>query len=328
MSSNGIEFRVFQNGDEAALNESFNRVFGAERSLDEWAFRFRAIGSARPILMATRGGHILASVAGVATRLTVAGTMVDVLEVVEAFAVDDPAGEGEQRSLLDRALGAFVDQFGRSGRFPLIFISPGDAASVEPVGCSCGELLKLPSVTTLCRKTPARWGSRRLFYRAEAGRDWEPRLDGLWKRVRHGYATSTVRDADFALRRYAGSPGVKFHRFVVLPRFSRRAAAYAVFKIEDDCCRWVDFLWDHDQPGALDLVIHLSSRLAAQTDADCERVILGGDQTGLARLEAQGFETEQLRDDLSLQILFSDPKRVPGGFPDRLYMTAVDLEKI
>lgn len=328
MSSDGIEFRVFQNGDEATINHCFNRAFKKDRSLEEWAFNFRSFGSTRKIVVATRGAEMLASVGGVTTRLTVGGTAVDALAVIDAFAQAGPAGEDQRRSLFDRSLAFFVDQFGSKAGCPLIFIQGGSAAAIALDTDSGGERRGLPVVTTLRRTASVRRTPNSFRYRAEAGRDWEPRLDDLWKRVRRKDLTAVVRDADFALRRYAGSPSAAYHFFLAMPRFSSRAVAYAVFKLEEDCCSWVDLLWDSGHPGALDLLAHISSRLAAQSGAGCERVTLGGEEGGLVRLQARRFETERRRDDLSLQILFRDPSIIPHSFPTGHYLTAVDLETV
>ncbi len=327
MNGGGVEFRVFQIGDEAAINDCYNRAYGTDQTDEGWALRFRATGSPRAIVVAIRDGKVLAMVAGVANRLRVGSTVLDALVVVDAFAVAGRAAENEQRSLFDRALDAFVDLYGRSGDFPLIFFSAA-VASRSFIALPCEESPALPTVTTLFREKSKRPAPRRLFYRAEAGRDWEPRLDDLWNRAQCSYDPSIVRDADHALRYFAGNPGAKFHRFIILPRFSSRAVAHAVFDLVGDCCGWVDLVWDHRHPGALDLLGHISSRLAAQAGLDCERVILGGDEGGVARLRALGFGIESRSDDLSLEILFRDPKRVPRSFPEGHYLTAADLEII
>lgn len=328
MSSDGIELRLFRDGDETTINDCFNQAFKTDRSLEEWAFRFRSVGSPRKIVVACRGAEVLASVGGVATRMLVGGEAVDALAVVDAFALAGPAGEDQRRSLLDQSLDFFVDQFGSSVGCPLIFVRGGSAAAFELGTDSRGERQGLSVVTTLRRTAPNRRTPRSLCYRAEAGRDWEPRLDDLWKRIQREDLTSVVRDTDFALRRFAGSPAAAYHFFLVFPRFSRRAVAYAVFTLDEECCRWADFVWDHGHPGALDLLTHVSSRLAAQSGVGCERVTLGGDESGLVRLQARGFETEGRRDDLSLQILFRDPSIIPRSFPEGHALTAVDLEAI
>ena len=104
------------------------------------------------------------------------------------------------------------------------------------------------------RSKPVRGSLRRLLYRAEQARDWEPRLDHLWGRSRHSYQIAVVRDAEHALRKFAGHPTIRHHRFLILPRFSGRAVGFAVFADDGSDCCWLDLVWDHDHPGALELL--------------------------------------------------------------------------
>ncbi|MCW8984200.1 MAG: hypothetical protein OQK55_02575, partial [Thermoanaerobaculales bacterium] len=94
----------------------------------------------------------------------------------------------------------------------------------------------------------------------------------MWERSKRSYPVAVVRNAEYALRRFAGHPAVRHHRFLVLPRFSARAVAFAVFADDGSDCRWLDLLWDHAHPGALELLAHISGRLVAQWGRDGERI--------------------------------------------------------
>jgi hypothetical protein len=144
----------------------------------------------------------------------------------------------------------------------------------------------------LIRAQPEPGALRRFVYRAEPARDWEPRLDGLWERVRASYPTAAVRDADHALRHFAGHQTVRYHRFLVLPRFSSLAVAWAVFADHGGDCCWIDLLWDRDRPGALELLAHISGRLAAQWGSGNECLVLAGDDAATALLADRGFRQQ------------------------------------
>ena len=102
-----------------------------------------------------------------------------------------------------------------------------------------------------------------------------------------------TRDADHALRHFAGHPTVRHHRFVVLPRFSDKAVAFAVFADEGSECCWLDLVRDHDHPGALELLTHISGRLAAQWGSGGERLCLAGDEAASELLKNRGFRIQE-----------------------------------
>lgn len=179
----------------------------------------------------------------------------------------------------------------------------------------------------LVRKKPVRGSLRRLLYRAEPARDWEPRLDDLWDRAKRSYPVAVVRDADYALRHFAGHPTVRHHRFLVLPRFSGRAVAFAVFADDGSNCCWLDLLWDHAHPGALELLTHISGRLVSQWGRGGERLFLAGDDAASSLLLRRGYRIQnKLSHVVVIRSLSGDPDSANaiGG----AYLTAADIEEV
>ena len=139
---------------------------------------------------------------------------------------------------------------------------------------------------------------------------------------------AVVRDADHALRRLAGRPGVRYHRFLVFPRFSFRAAAYAAFRTDGSRVRWVDLVWDHHHPGALELVGHLSAGLVAQTGAEVEELWLNGDVEGQERLERLGFVEEPEPGKLVMVARAFDPGVDLAAMAEKIYITMGDSDLV
>jgi hypothetical protein len=183
------------------------------------------------------------------------------------------------------------------------------------------------SLPAFVRSKSERGSLRRLFYRAEPSRDWEPRLDRLWERAKHSYPVAVVRDADHALRQFAGHPTVRHHRFLVLPRFSDGAVAFAVFADDGSDCCWLDLLWDHDHPGALELLTHISGRLAAQWGSKRERLCLTGDEAASAVLKRRGFRIRE-QDAREVDTSMFRGQLDGENTVDRAYLTVADLGEI
>jgi hypothetical protein len=270
----------------------------------------------------------VAHVGGVVSALRVDGRTVPSLAVADEFALAEVGGAAEQARLLAEVLRTWMSEFGGAERRSMIFQLVGEDASGGLAAFGRGRQVALPRVDVLARRVAVRAPLRRLAYRAEPARDWEPRLDPLWRRVARSYPFAAVRDAETALHRHAGHPGRRRHRFLVFPRFSRHAVAWAAFETDTSRCRWVDLVWDHDEPGALDLLSHLSRRLASQVGAMNERIVLGGDAEARRRLEAVGFRSEGALEDLIMMVLSLPPGAVPGDLESSLYVTQTDLDPL
>jgi hypothetical protein len=321
-----IELRVYREGDERAINEAFNRVFHQRRTLEEWAWKFPPWPQPRAVLVAVVDDEVVAHNAGIPARVGLGGRTVGALQCVDTFSVADRLRRREWRGLWKEMMDRFAEEFGGNG-VELLYGFPGPRARAQAVN-RCGyDTIEPQPVTRLERVSP-RSSLRRRLYRAEPARDWEPRLDLLWRRVSHRYPAAVVRDADQALYRLSGRPGVRYHRFVLLPRGSRTPVAFVAFRTGDRICRWVDLVWDAEHPGALDLAAHISAALAA-AEGGHEELWLDGDQAAHERLERAGFRSEldpsgvavvyrALTEDASREL------RAAGG----LYITMADADLV
>jgi hypothetical protein len=324
----GVEIRVARAGDENGILDGLNRCRSTPLGLEEWSWSYPPSAGGRPIVVAVSDGSVVAHIGGVVSDLQIGGRTVPALAMADEFALAEVGGAGEQHRLLTEVLQTWIREFGGADRKRMIYRVVGEPAGGGPSALTGGERVSLPPVEVLARRVAARSPVRRLAFRAEPARDWEPRLDDLWRRVARFYPFAAVRDAETALHRHAGHPRTRRHRFLVFPRFSRRAVAWAVFEADAGSCRWVDLLWDHDKPGALDLVSHISHRLARQVGATNEQIVLGGDADASARLEAVGFRSEGALEELSLTV-FSLPQGFePGDLESRFYVTRTDVDPL
>ena len=192
-----------------------------------------------------------------------------------------------------------------------------------PEAFSGFSVLRKDRPVVLERTTRSGYHLRRLSYRAEPCRDWEPRLDRLWDSVYSQYPVAVVRDAERALRRFAGHPGIRHHRFLVFPRFSRAAVAAAVFVVDQGRCRWLDLVWHPDHPGALVLLSHISGRLARQFESDVEEIWLTGDMRAADILMRRKFQPSTRPTFFAARSL--DPQIDAQDFVERVYLTSADL---
>jgi hypothetical protein len=312
-------FRTYSEGDEVAINRVFEEASGSVRSLDEWAWLYPPEEDGRAIVIAETGGEVVAHCAGIPFRVAVDERELAAARITEYLSL---APEDE---IVERIAEIFFESFGSSGRFPLVVACPQLHDDSYPRGFNGMPKREL---TALTRGRAPRSKVRRLFYRAEPARDWEPRLDDLWHRVRGDYPVAVVRDAEGALSRFAGHPTVRYQRFVIFPRFSSQAVAFAVFRCDGGRCRWVDLLWDHAHPGALELAAHISARLARHFECAGEELWLAGDEETRSRLERLGFRAAKEQPAVSMAIRSFDPGLDAGQSAERLYLTMADTDRV
>jgi len=312
MGSGSLKFRNYREGDDAAILRALNEESDLGCSLDEWAWLFPPEEGGRAIVVGERDGEVAAVCAGAPVRVVVDGREWPAVEL-RKLASRDRDGAG-------RALDHFVKTFGSSGRFAMSIASLGREGEASS-GLDQAEKVGLAG---LVRHNPVSGALRRFLYRAEPARDWEPRLDALWGRVQSSYPVAVVRDANRALRRFAGHPSVRHHRFLVFPRYSGSAVASAVFTDDGSTCCWLDLLWDHAHPGALELLAHISGRLVAQWGSSGEQIWLAGDDAAKTLLMDRGFRPQTSSPRVvAIRSFTSDLDT--RDFVDRAYLTAADV---
>jgi hypothetical protein len=320
--------RGYREGDEVSINRAFARESGVKRSLDEWSWLYPAEETGRTIVVAEVDGDVVAHCGGVPLRLAVDDNEWHGVRVADFFGPSRSTAGSSLADLVEEVAEDFVQTVAsrKGSQFLLGFSTRRDAESD-----AFPRSLGVPAPTQFhayTRQHAALAPPRRLFYRAEVARDWEPRLDELWARVRGHYPVAVVRDADRALRRFVGHPTVRYQRFLVFPRFSGTAVGFGCFRCDEGRLRWVDLLWDHRHPGALELLAHISACLVRQFDVAGEELQIVGDEVTRVRLEALGFRRSADPAELSVVIRSFDPGFDAAKLPSRLYLTVADTEMV
>ncbi len=329
MDPGALEIRPYRPGDETAINEAFNAVFGLERSLEEWRWKFRRAPVESPVMLAWSGEELLAHYAGVPARFQVDGRTVWAAQIVDVFSTRRARRLFARRGVWVRTVEAFFEAFGESGRFPLLYGFPGRRAlRLGLLQLGYGAMEPQPVVVwerPAGRRAPS---LRRLPYRAEEVAATDPRLDALWARLRSRYPAAVVRDGERVAARLAGRPGVAYRLFLVTPRLSREPVAWVAFRTDGGLVRWADLVRDPEHPGALELAARLGEVLVRQTGAPGESLWLLGDPGAGEILEALGFRSRPEPNGLVMVA------RSFGQGPDvralegRVYLTMADSDLV
>jgi hypothetical protein len=321
--------RLYRPGDEVAINDAFNRVFGKQRSVEEWAWKYRADKPPCPIVAAWDGDRLAAHNGGIAAQYQVDGRRIVALQGADTFSLAaaerEPGWRDAWQNVMDHFAEVAAADFGAS----LLFGYTGGRAISHMVARARWDSVSPRRIPLLIRRRrpPTRSMASR-FFRAHLIDDHEPALDLLWKRVQDRYPVSVIRDADHARRRLAGHPVVQYHRWLITPRWSSTPAAFVAFRTDGGACRWVELVWD-GRPGALELVDHLSRRLTEQTGSEREELWLDGDPEAVEWLELFGFEGGPDPSGVVRVIRFIDSGLNADAFaPGRVYTTMADADLV
>jgi len=290
----GFELRPYEEGDEVEINRLFNEVFHCSRTIDEWFWKFRSSCVNPPILLGFLDGRLVTQYAGIPERLFWKGREVAAAQIVDVFSTR-AARSFARRGAWVRTVDGFFEDFGASGRYPLLYGFPGKRALRLGVLQLGYDALSPQPILQMERKVKGYRGNlRRRLYKAELlRRDNIRRVDELWERARSEMGFGIIRDSLHLSRRFLNRPGMPYHLFGISPRFSDRLVAYVVFRQDGGCCRWVDFILLHGHPGAFELMSVLGWDLARQNGVDREEVWLHGDDEILQLLGTGGFQPNQ-----------------------------------
>jgi hypothetical protein len=323
-----VVVRLFQPGDEVAINDGFNRVFGKSRSIEEWAWKYQANVAPVPIVAAWDGDRLAAHNGGIRGLYQVDGRRVGALQGVDTLSLAAAERRPDWREAWYEVMEEFAAIAADLGVGLLYGFTGGRAVShmVARARWDSVEPRRIPLFVRRRRfpgRSPASW-----LFKAHLIGDNEPALDRLWERAGHRYPVSIVRDADHARRRLSSHPTVFYHRWLITPRWSSTPAAFVAFRTDGGVCRWVELVWD-GRPGSLGLIDHMSRKLADQTGAGREELWLDGDPEAERQLRSLGFDGGPDPIGVVRVVRFLDPSLRPESFaPGRVYTTMADADLV
>jgi len=325
-----LTVRPFRDGDEFAINDAFNQVFHCRRSIEEWRWKFSIEGAREATAAAWDDGSLAAHNGGIPADFEVAGRRIRALQGVDTFSVAALERRRDWKSAWIDVMDFFADELAPKAGAPLLYGFTGPASighMVRRCRWDAAEPRRIPLLTravSLRRRSRVSW-----LYEARPADEFEPVLDRLWERVRGRFSAAVVRDADHARRRFGGHPTVRYHRWLITPRFRREPVAFVIFRTDGGVCRWADLLWDGRHPGALDLIEFLSARIARDAGCSEEAMWLDGDREAEERLRAVGFDGGPDPSGVVRVVRFLDPSLPSEAFaPGAVYTTMADADLV
>ena len=313
-------YRHYRAGDEVEINDGFNQVFGLNRPLDEWTWKFPERPEGRWITLAVEpNGRVLAHYGAVAMQVQFGREHVRAGQIVDAYSRSEVRGTRIFSTCYER----FIDSFGTPDGLPLMFGFPGRYH--YEMGLKVLKYVPIGSVPYWVRGTRWRpslrgWGFEiRHGFSAEAA-------DDLWRRSAERYDVAAVRDSDWLARRYCGRPGVEYTHLSVWRR--GRPHARAVARAQEGTLRWAELVWDGRTAGGLVALDRALDRLARRLSCTNLELWLGGDSDAERILERLGWAHRPCPQDLLIVARSFDSRADLKRMQRSFYVTMGDSDLV
>ncbi len=319
-----VTFRPYRPGDETAINDGFNRAFGASRSLDEWRWKYGDAPEGRWIMLAFEaGGRLVAHYGAVPVRLRVGELTVRAAQPTDSFSL--PAGRHGlgAANTFQRTVAEFFSAFGGPERLAVLFGFPGERH--RRLGVARLGYEQLPPQPVVVWRRPAARRRRFSAHTVRSGADAR-RADALWARARRRYPIAVVRDAAWLERRYAGRPGVEYVHLVA--SLWGRPAALAVVRTGAPTLQWAELVWDGRSARALAALDGAVDEIARSSGATSVEMWLSGDPDAEAWLTANGWERASHPAGLALVARSFHPAIDVASFAGVVYLTMGDSDLV
>ncbi len=320
-----VTYRLYRPGDEERINAEFNRVFGLDRPLAEWRWKYPAEPEGRWIMVAAgERDRILAHYGAVPVRLRVEALEVRAGQICDVYTVPETRhGLAAARTSI-ATVHAFYAQCGAPDKLALLYGFPGTRhLSLGLARLGYDEMP--PQPVPVWRRSPER--RARLFsgHAVRAGFD-AGAAGALWSGACARYPVAAVRGAAWLSRRFTGRPGVEYVHLVARRR--GRPAALAVVRLQGRLASWADLVWDGEDRRALAALDRAVVAVARRAGAAGLEMWLDGDDAAEAVFAGLGWERGTHPDGLVMVARSFHPEIAAASFAGRFYLTMGDADLV
>jgi len=314
--------RTYRPGDEEALNQAFNRVFGKGRSLAEWHWKYAQCPWGVCIALAEHAsGQVLAQFAALPTLFQVAGTPILLGQGVDGLRVDLGPGLPLPQGIYRDTARLFFQHYCEQGPLGALYGLAGSRQArllQNRLGCeSCGSPKAWVATPGPLPRPSSAWEFVLGFHPVL----WEE----LWERCRSRYQVAAIRNWTYAHWRYGQHPSKPYACLFLLHH--EGPAACAVLRLVEGTLFWVDLLWD-GQAEALRALARGVRGLAGQWGAHQVDLWLQGDKEAEALLPLAGFQPSSAWKEVVLTVRSFDPTLEAKTFGAAMYLTHGDADLI
>ncbi len=314
MVDTSIKSRPYRDGDEEGINDLFNRVFGKNRTIEQWRWKYienPAVGDpSQWIMLLDRGGEIVGHYASMPVDMICGGEVVKACQPVDTMI--DPGAKVGIKMLRDMfregvALAAQEARFGFGFPNEVAYKVGKKLLGYKDLGRMEQFWRRLSLKGAVKRRMPRLPGSlvnsahrlSKAFYSAtlstgghtieEAGGFGEatlPALDRLWDEVKETLRISAIRNGRYLHWRYSDRGYI-----ILTARDGEDVTGYVVLKMSDSGEEKVGFVIDFlSKEETAEFLLKSALRYFVERDAEfCLCAVVPGSPMA-PYLEEAGFE--------------------------------------
>lgn len=247
MKADSHTIRPYKPGDEISINSGFNGVFGMDRPLDEWYWKFGRDGDGGSNIMLAVGedNEVLVNFSTLGSRIQVDGKILKCAQAVDCYSLQ--RDYVVRKKLYLKTYDAYRLQFGKNNEIAFLY------------GCLGRKHLKLGRlVMNYTEHVPITYLSKQMNFFCKAWGIFMSRpiwnfftlrndvelnkVGDLWTKSSGRYPVSVIRDKEYVYRRYLSCPGNKYYYVTV--ESNNLPAGFAVLTLDNRILKWIDLIWD------------------------------------------------------------------------------------
>ena len=243
----GFSIRPYQKGDEIVINNCFNDIFGTNRTLHEWKWKYEPVDKASRILIALGDeNEILAHYACVYLKIQIDGKIYTSSQALDSYSIR------RKDVLKNRVFMKLYDEFGKryAGKHDINCFYGCIGGRHKKLGTLAMNYSEPVLIPYFYKETsyflrPLGYALGTKIWKYYLSRNILPKhteIDDLWNRSKFRYPVSIIKDGTYFESRYFSHPVKKFMYLQVWERDQLKALA--VILLENRLLKWVDLVWD------------------------------------------------------------------------------------
>lgn len=290
-NTSNFHIRSYRPGDELEINAAFNDIFGKERSLETWRWKFGINASrARIQLVVDEKGAVLCHYGCQLARFLIQGIECPAGHFVDSFSRQLPSIV--QAGWFGRLATSTIDELIPSGDFALLYGFPGIRAhrlsTLLGLHLNQTHLIEWSAPATL----PPLGAPRPVPCIDPAG------IDDVWRSASQRHQMAQLKDGDWFQWRFQARARQEapYHFLTARSGWNRKLDAWAVLRRESDFVRWVDLEWNGRDPASLAHLKHAADRCARDWGLHVHRLWLNGDPSLSQHLLSCDWHRREVQD--------------------------------